>query len=177
MFGVATIADLRDRALFGVMVYSFARVGAATAMHGEDYFPRGKRFWFRLHEKGGRLHDVPAHHRAEQLVDTYLAAAGIQGEKGTPLFRTLNRQGHLTDRRLHQDDVLATVKRRARQAGLPHSICCHTFRATGITVYLNSGGSLENAQLIACHESPRTTKLYDRTRDRITLGEIERIGI
>jgi hypothetical protein len=58
---------------------------------------------------------------------------------------------------------------------LTYSICRHTFRATGITAYLENGGTLEHAQMIAAHESPRTTKLYDRTGDQITLDEIERI--
>jgi integrase len=53
----------------------------------------------------------------------------------------------------------------------------HTFRATGITAYLDNGGSLENAQAMAAHESPRTTKLYYRTDDQITLDEVEKIGI
>jgi integrase/recombinase XerD len=69
------------------------------------------------------------------------------------------------------------IKRRCRVAGLPNKICCHTFRATGITAYLDNGGTLEHAQAIAAHESPRTTKLYDRTADEITLDEIERILI
>jgi integrase/recombinase XerD len=70
------------------------------------------------------------------------------------------------------------VKRRARVAGLPPTICCHTFRrATGITAYLENGGTIEKAQQIAAHESPKTTKLYDRTTDTITLDEIERISI
>jgi hypothetical protein len=54
---------------------------------------------------------------------------------------------------------------------------CHTFRATGITAYLEAGGTLENAQAMAAHESPRTTKLYDCTGDEITLDEVERIAI
>jgi integrase/recombinase XerD len=69
------------------------------------------------------------------------------------------------------------IKRRARQAGLPGTTCCHTFRATGITTYLQNGGTIEHAQQIANHESPRTTKLYDRTNDAISLDEIERILI
>jgi hypothetical protein len=73
--------------------------------------------------------------------------------------------------------VLAMVKRRVRQAGLPDSVCCHTFRATGITTYLLNGGTLEKAQQIANHESPRTTKLYDRTNDELSLDEIEKILI
>jgi hypothetical protein len=60
---------------------------------------------------------------------------------------------------------------------LPTAICCRTFRATGITTYLENGGTIENAQRIAAHESPRTTNLYDRTADKITLDEIERIII
>jgi len=59
----------------------------------------------------------------------------------------------------------------------PYSTCCHTFRATRLTAYLENGGIIENAQAIAAHESPRTTKLYDRTNDEITLDEVERIAI
>jgi integrase/recombinase XerD len=75
------------------------------------------------------------------------------------------------------NDVLRMIKRRAREADLPYSTCCHTFRATGITTYLKNGGTLEHAQQIAAHESPRTTKLYDRTRDQTSVDEIERIEI
>jgi site-specific recombinase XerD len=170
-----TIADLRDRALMGVMVYSFARVGAVVGMNVEDYYQQGKRFWFRLHEKGGKRHEVPAHHKAEEYLDAYIVAAGIADQRGAPLFRSLDRRRQLTDRRLHRIDVLAMVKRRTRRAGLSPDICCHTFRATGITAYLMNGGTLEHAQQIAAHESPRTTKLYDRTSDEISLDEIERI--
>ena len=69
------------------------------------------------------------------------------------------------------------IKRRAAAADLPSSTCCHTFRATGITAYLSNGGTLEHAQQIAGHASPKTTKLYDRTADTITVDEIERIII
>jgi integrase/recombinase XerD len=78
---------------------------------------------------------------------------------------------------LNRLEVLAMIKRRARQAVLPLTTCCHTFRATGITTYLQNGGTIEHAQEIANHESPRTTKLYDRTNDAISLDEIERILI
>ena len=74
-------------------------------------------------------------------------------------------------------DALRMIKHRAVVAGLPYSTCCHTFRATGITAFLENGGTIENAQAIAAHESPRTRKLYDRTDDEITLDEIERIVI
>jgi len=172
-----TIAGLRDRALIGVMVYSFARVGAVVGMNVEDYYQQGKRFWLRLHEKGGKRHEVPAHHKAEEYVDAYIAAAGLADQRGDPLFRSLDRRRQLTDRRFHRCEVLAMIKRRARRVGLPADICCHTFRATGITAYLLNGGTLEHAQQIAAHESPTTTKLYDRTGDEISLDEVERIVI
>ncbi len=171
------IAGLRDRALIAVMVYSFARVSAVIGLDVDDYFPQGRRMWFRLHEKGGKHHEVPAHHNAEVYVDAYLQAAGIGEERRLPLFRTVSRNRQLTGRRMHRADVLRMVKRRARQAGLPPHIGCHTFRATGITAYLENGGSLEHAQRIAAHESVRTTKLYDRTSDAVSLDEIERIVI
>jgi integrase len=69
------------------------------------------------------------------------------------------------------------IKRRAKAVSLPPSMSCHTFRATGITAYLKNGGTIEKAQAIAAHESPRTTKLYDRTSYELTLDEIERIAI
>jgi site-specific recombinase XerD len=172
-----TVKGLRDRALLAVMVYTFARVGAVIAMPGEDYFQQGKRRWFRFHEKGGKRHEVPAHHKAEAHVDAWIAAAGIAGQPKLPLFRTFGRKGEVTAHPLYEADVLRVVKRRGKAIGLPPSTCCHTFRATGITAYLENGGTLEKAQAIAAHASPRTTKLYDRTSDVLTLEEIEKIGI
>ena len=171
-----TRVGLRDRALLSVMVYSFARVSAAVGMRRQDYFRQGTRGWLRLHEKGGKRHDVPAHHRAEEAVEAYLAAGGIEDAK-VPLFQSVDRAGGLSGRPLGRRVVLAMIKRRASAAGLPASTCCHTFRATGITAYLSNGGTLEHAQRIAGHASPKTTKLYDRTADTITLDEIERIVI
>jgi site-specific recombinase XerD len=175
---VTTLVGLRDRALIGVMIYSFARIGAVVAMRVEDYYASGKRWWLRLHEKGGKRHEMPAHHKLEQFLDEYLAAAGIREEGKTPLFRSAaGRTGMLTDRPMHRVDAYQMVRRRTAEAGLKGKLGCHVFRATGITAYLEAGGSLENAQAMAAHESPRTTKLYDRTGDEITLDEVERITI
>jgi integrase/recombinase XerD len=147
-------------------------------MNVEDYWQNGKRWWIRLQEKGGKHHEVPAHHNAEAYLDTYIQAMSSSSETKEPLFRTANRRsGLLSGHRLTRNDALRMIKRRAARIGLPRNTCCHTFRATGITAYLENGGTIENAQAIACHESPRTTKLYDRTNDAITLDEIERITI
>ena len=170
-------SGIRDRALLATMVYSFARVGAVISMNVEDYYQQGKRWWLRLHEKGGKFHQVPAHHNAEEYLDAYLEATGIAGEKGTPLWRSMTKGGAVTPNRMNRVDVFRMVKRRVRQASLGVRANCHTFRATGITAYLLNGGTVENAQAIAAHESPRTTKLYDHTADEISLDEIERIVI
>ena len=144
-----TLAGLRDRALFSVMLYSFARVSAVLGMRRGDYFQQGSRGWLRLHEKGGKRHDVPAHHRAAEALDKYVEAAELEEPKAT-LFQSVEPAGRrLTGRALQRRVVLAMIKRRAAAAGLPASTCCHTFRATGITAYLSNGGTLEHAQQIA----------------------------
>ena len=171
-----SLVGLRDRALISVMVFSFARVSAVVGMQRQDYFPQGPRGWLRLHEKGGKRHDVPAHHRAEDALAAYLDAAAIEDPK-VPLFQSVDRARRLTGQPMTRRVVLSMIKRRAVAAGLPPSTCCHTFRATGITAYLSNGGTLEHAQQIAAHASPKTTKLYDRTSDTISLDEIERIVI
>jgi site-specific recombinase XerD len=168
-------AGLRDRALLGVMVFSFARVSAVVGMDVDDYYQQGKRWRLRLAEKGGKAHDVPVHHKAEEYLDAYLAALGNPA-KG-PLFRAMTRERVFGKARLSRIDAFRMVKRRAAAAGLGATPNCHTFRATGITAYLLNGGTIEGAQAIAAHESPRTTKLYDRTSDEVTLAEIERIAI
>ena len=171
-----TVVGLRDRAFIALLVYTFARVSAAVHMNVENVYVQGKRTWVRLHEKGGKEHTLPCHHELEDYLDAYMSAAGMDGEKGTPLFRTaFGKTGMLTEKRVHRNDALRMVKRRALAAGILSPIGCHTFRATGITAYLLNNGSLEKAQMMAAHESPRTTKLYDRTNDQISLDEVERI--
>ncbi len=172
-----TLIGVRDRALIGAMVYSFARVGATVAMRVGDYFQHRKRLWLRLHEKGGKRHEVPCHPSLEEFLNVWVAAAGIGRDKKGPLFRSMSKGDKLTDNPMTRFDVLHMIKRRAQAAGLPYSTCCHTFRATGITTYLENGGTLEHAQTIANHESPRTTKLYDRTREELSFDEVERIKI
>ncbi len=120
---------------------------------------------------------MPCHHNLAEYLDAWIAAAGIGGDKKGPLFRAIRKGHKLTEHPMARADVLAMIKRRAAGAAPPYSTCCHTFRATGITTYLQNGGTLEHARQIAAHESPRTTKLYDRTQDEISLDEVERIRI
>ena len=160
------------------MAFSFARISAVLAMRVEDYYANGKRWWLRLHEKGGKYHQLPAHHLLEEYLDAYIEAAGIREDAKGPLFRSAIRDTDvLTDRPLRRNNALAMIKRRAKAVGFSKRVCCHTFRATGITAYLQNKGTIEKAQRIACHSSPKTTKLYDRTGDKIDLDEIEKISI
>lgn len=174
---LSTPTGLRDRALIGLMVYSFARVGAALAMRREDVFVQGRRLWVRLHEKGGRRHEMPCHHLLEEYLTAYLDASD-PGTPRAPLFRALSRTTkQLGAQALTQPDAFAMVRRRARAAGIATAIGNHTFRATGITTYLKNGGTLENAAAMAGHASTRTTQLYDRRTDEITLAEVERVRL
>lgn len=171
-----TLVGLRDQALIGAMLYAMARVGAATALRVGDVETRGRRTWLRLAEKGGRVHDMPAHHALEDALHAYMEAAGIKEDRGGWLFRAAaGRTGALTERPLAPRNAHHMIRRRAAAAGIDLLIGCHSLRATGVTAYLAAGGTLEMAQRMAGHANPRTTQLYDRRDDAVTLVEVERI--
>ena len=175
---VRTIAGLRDRALIGLMVYSFARIGAALGMKVEDVYIQQRRLWVRLHEKGGKRHEMPCHHNLETYLHAYIEAAGLGGDLKGPLFRTIGRgTDQLTATPLPQANAYAMVRRRSTAASIATRIGNHSFRATGITAYLKNGGTLEKAAQMANHASTRTTQLYDRRSDEVSLDEVERVLI
>ncbi|MDN8084116.1 tyrosine-type recombinase/integrase [Burkholderia multivorans] len=175
---VTTPAGLRDRALIALMVFSFARIGAALAMRVDDVYVQQRRLWVRLREKGGKAHAMPCHHTLEAALHAYLDGTGIGADLKGPLFRTIARGTRQLSRTpLPQANAYAMVRRRAAAAGIATAIGNHTFRATGITAYLQNGGTLENAAAMANHASTRTTQLYDRRRDALSLDEIERIQL
>jgi integrase/recombinase XerD len=139
---ISSVVGLRDRALIATMVYSFARVGAVVGMQVGDYYENGKRWWLRLHEKGGTFHEVPAHHKLEEYIDTYINISGLWEDTKGPLFRTvLGKSQRLTNNYMAPADVYRMIRRRAKQAGITTPIGCHTFRAIGITNYLENGGT------------------------------------
>jgi site-specific recombinase XerD len=176
---ITTLAGLRDRALIGLMVYSFARIGAALAMKVEDVYTQNRRLWVRLHEKGGKPHAMPCHHNLDAYLTAYIEGAGLDKDPKAPLFRTIGRnKGRLlTQTPLPQANAYAMICRRAATAGIVTKLGNHSFRATGITAYLKNGGTLEKAAQMANHASTRTTQLYDRRREELTLDEVERIRV
>jgi site-specific recombinase XerD len=174
----ATPAGLRDRALIALMVYSFARIGAALGMKVEDVFAQNRRLWVRLREKGGKAHAMPCHHNLEEYLTAYLDGCGLRDDPKGALFRTIpHRGGQLSESPPPQANAHAMIRRRTAAAGIDTKVGNHTFRATGITAYLKNGGTLENAAAMANHASTRTTQLYDRRRDEVNLDEVERISI
>jgi site-specific recombinase XerD len=174
-----TFIGLRDRALIGLMVYSFARIGAALAMKVEDVYVQKRRLWVRLHEKGGKRHEMPCHHNLEIYLHAYIDGCELADDPKGALFRTIGRStaGQLTKTPLPQANAYAMIRRRAAAAGIETKIGNHTFRATGITAYLKNGGTLEKAAAMANHASTRTTQLYDRRRDETSLDDVERVVI
>src|ERR1700719_1081942 len=151
----STLVGLRDRALIGVMTYAFARVGAVVAMQVEDYFANGKRWWVRLHEKGGKRHEMPAHHKLEAFLDEYIRSAGIAGDEKSPLFRSaVRRTGTLAATAMHRVAAWRMMQRRAVDLGMKVKIGCHTFRQPGSRPIWKP--------------ARRTTMLYERTGDEIT---------
>jgi integrase len=136
-----TVRDLRDRALIGTLTYSLARICAALKMKVEDLRPSGTGWQIHLHEKDGKEHKMPCHHALSEM----LHAAGIADDRKGWLFRT--SPGHaatvLTEQPMDQSAAWLMVRRRAMAAGIAAAIGNHTFRSTGITNFLENGGTLE----------------------------------
>lgn len=191
-----SVVGLRDRALISMMAATFGRVDAAVGMNVTDYYPEGKHWKVRLSEKNDKVITMPAQHKLEKYLDEYIAAVGgvdafpfetitddwdptkTKKTKKKPLFLTTRgRSAVLTDRRMTRIDAWKMVKRRAQKAGVNLAICNHSFRGAGITNYLENGGDLLEAQRMAGHADPRTTRLYDRRQQEITRGEVERITL
>jgi site-specific recombinase XerD len=196
----STLIGLRDRAMIAAMAYSFARIGAVTALQVRHVFRQQGRLWLRLSEKGGKSHDVPCHHHLEANLAEWLEAVGHADNPLSPLFQTftwepkpdpselnveLSTPRHndtstrqrriLSGKPMTQAMTWEMLQRHAKAAGINTAICNHTFRATGITAYLTHGGTIERAAIISGHRSTRTTQLYDRRSDDVTLDEIEKI--
>jgi integrase/recombinase XerD len=175
---VSTVVGLRDRAIIALMTYTFARVGAVVKLKVEDYYPQKKRWWLRLREKNGKVNEMPCHHNLESYLDEYMEAAGIADDRKGMLFRSaMGKTRKLGVRAMSRTDVWYMIRRRASDAGIETPIGCHTFRATGITDYLRNGGRIEVAQRMAGHSNSKTTGLYDRRNDDVSLDEVERITI
>ena len=134
------------------MVYTFARVGAAIGMRVGDVYVQGRRTWVRLHEKGGKHHEMPCHHNLDEYLHAYIDRARLRRRQGVP-FSLGGRQDRAAFRETDEPGRRLPNDRAARAAAdVRTKIGCHSFRATGITEYLRNGGKLEVAQQMANHE-------------------------
>jgi site-specific recombinase XerD len=173
-----TVIGLRDRALIGLMVYSFARIGEATGMRVEDAYFQEHRLWVRLRERGGKQHAMPCHHNLEAYLLAYIDVAGLARKARALLFQSYSRAtSQLTGKPLPQANAYAMIQRRARAVNVAIKVGNHTFRATGVTTYLKNGGTLERAAQMANHVSTRTTQLYHQRAEEVTLDDVEQILI
>jgi len=175
---VSSVVGLRDRRDYRGDDLHLRPRGRGRGAQRRGLLCPEKRWWLRLNEKNGKVHEMPCHHKLEAYLDAYIARAGIAGDGKEPLFRVaIRKTKKLGPGRMTRKDVWYMVRRRASDAGIETRIRCHTFRATGITDYLTNGGRIEVAQRMAGHANAKTTGLYDRRNDDISVGEVEKIGI
>ena len=128
--------------------------------------------------KRGKEHEVPVHSKAREAIDLWLEASGLGSHSAAPLFPAFGNDRETIElKRLDRRSILKLVEKLASASGIIKRVCSHSFPATGITEYMNSGGIIEIAQQIAGHKSSSTTRIYDRSRDRLTIEEIERVKI
>ncbi|MBS0232503.1 MAG: tyrosine-type recombinase/integrase [Proteobacteria bacterium] len=180
--GEATLQDVQDRAVIGLMVFACARVSAVTKLKQTDVWEELGRIHVRLEEKGGKPHQLPLNREAERYLRAFLAkssegSAGCDPNPEGWLFRRWNKRRRvLTSLPLDRLVCYRMVRRRAKSLGIVHrKMGNHTFRATGITMFINAGGVLEDARRLANHSSTNTTRLYDHNRHGVKECDVDRI--
>ena len=169
--------DLRDRALIAVMAYTFARIGGALSANVGDYRYDDGTMWLDMVEKGSKSHTIPIMGAAREYLETYIDYCGLASSGSdlrAPLFQSANRNGELNGNRYDRGNSRRMIARRAERLGIG-KVANHTFRATGITRFLEDGGALDDAQDIANHSDSSTTRRYDRRSKRRLVNVVGRI--
>jgi integrase/recombinase XerD len=174
-----SLASLRDRAAIAVMIYTAARVGATATLRVGDFYEQGGQWFLRFAEKGGKSREIPVRHDLQRTLLDYLQRAGIRLDaEHEPLFRSMaGKTGGLSAKGVTGNDLCRMVKRRLKAAGLSPRLSAHSFRVCTITDLLEQDVPLADVQHLAGHADPRTTKLYDRRRRKITRNIVERISV
>jgi integrase/recombinase XerD len=169
------LVGLRDQAILSVLAYTAARVGAVAKLTFKSLRHDGTQYALRFLEKGGKSREIPVRANLQKIILAYVQAAGITDG---PLFRTAaGKTGNLTANAMTGIDICRMMKRRLKAAGLPDELSPHSFRVTTVTDLLEQNTPLEDVQHLAGHADPRTTRLYDRRRRKITRNIVERISI
>ena len=176
----SNVVGLRDRALIGVLIFCFSRVGQVTNLKVEDYIKQEHQSFLRFPGRGGSTNLVPVHHLEQEYLESYLESAGTADSPAAWLFRTSNRsrsRNCLMDQPLTRKSTLKMLKRRIEEAGLSNAYDCQSFRRTGIVEYLKNGGSIEAAARIAGYESTRSIEAFLEKNDALDEAEINRLVI
>ena len=172
---VSNPVGLRDRAVLAVLVYTAARVGAVSKLTVKSLVHDGAQYSLRFLEKGGKSREIPVRHDLEGYLRAYIERAKIT--EGS-LFRTAVRKTKvLTKNGMTGVDICRMMKRRLKDAGLAGHFSPHSFRVTTVTDLLEQNVPLEDVQYLAGHSDPRTTRIYDRRRRKVTRNIVERISI
>jgi site-specific recombinase XerD len=172
--GASDLVGLRDRAILAVLIYTAARVGAVAKLTMKSLQNDGTQHSLRFSEKGGKAREIPVRHDLQEMLLGYIEAAGIM--EG-PLFRTaFRRTKTLTAKAMSGIHICRMMKRRLKAAGLPGQFSPHSFRVATVTDLLEQNVPLEDVQHLAGHADPRTTRLYDRRRKKVTRNIVERIS-
>ena len=154
----STLVGLRDRALISVMTFAFARISAVIAMRVEDYYPQGKRWWVRLHEKGGKRHEMPAHHNLEAYLDANRAPASVMLARfpsSVPYalsLRQINGKADASRRCLSHDPAARSCARPWDADRMPHLPGDRYHGLSRQWRHIGKGAAM------AAPESPRTTQ-------------------
>jgi integrase/recombinase XerD len=175
----STPVGLRDRAICGVLIYTAARAGAVASLRLKDFTFDGTQYSFRFREKGGKSRAIPCRADLQEFLLAYLELIDWKNaSKESPLFRSVaGRTNVFTLKSIRSIDIYRMLKRRLLDAGLPTIFSPHSFRVTTLTDLLEQGVPLEDAQYLAGHADPRTTRLYDRRKKKVTRNMVERISI
>ncbi|MEO1336387.1 MAG: tyrosine-type recombinase/integrase, partial [Myxococcota bacterium] len=177
--GTDNLRDLRDRALFATLAYAFPRISTALALRVADFESSSGGWTLYLKGKGGEAHRHAVHHEAAEWLNDWLEAAALHNQREAFIFQAIGPPRGTDQKILHRamsrTSAFEMVKRRARDQGLNPALCTHSFRATGVTAYVEAGGALETAARMAGHADVRTTQLYVRKVERSLQSEVERI--
>lgn len=172
------VVGLRDRCIIAIMMYTACRVGAVAKLRLRDFYTDGCQWYLRFDEKGGNQRDIPCRHDLQGYIQEYVAAVAQLSDQDAPLFRcALGRTHQLGDSSCKTKDIHRMIKRRLKDARLPTTLTCHSFRATTATDLLDQGIPIEDVQQLLGHADLRTTRLYDRRDRKVTRNIVERISI
>lgn len=171
----STLRGQRDKALISTMAYTFARVSTALGAHLQHLRQESAGWSLQLKAKGGRHSRKLLHHEAAECLLEYLDAGEIN-DPNAPIFQSFGGKGRrLSGKVLSRQSTWTMTRQRALDAGLPPDICTHTFRASGITAFMENGGMLDTVRRMADHADARTTQLYIRTSQAHKRSEVERV--